>query len=585
MRNVKSTFFLFLLLSSFSLLGCKKVLPTILGSVSLGQITEITDASAKVEIDITSDGRGTISDAGVSVNDRGCATCNGGLIFTTTVRKGKTVITMTGLKKATKYNIAAYVINEAGTFYTNEMTFTTSALLPTVSPNNSSISGITGATAVFNNHFISDDGGAPAFTKGICWSTNPSPTISDFRTKDTIINKAYGGYGIRLVDLKPNTKYYVRPYAINSVGVGYGKELSFTTDPNNSCQTKLIEPDALVIRIIPTSADKFLLLGGFQTINGLNHYNSALFNNDGTIDNSYLASNSDYSVNLYTYNDATYLPNGKIIVPVRHNNTGKFTVMRLNANGSIDNSFNIPSGTSSQIIKTIVLNDGKIILVGRFTDFNGIPANRIVKLNADGSRDGTFTLNPNLSFGTIVSAALLNNGSFVVQSSATSGFVNYVIKTDGSIDTGSNLHNTMTPNWIISVLKNGQFLCTSPNYAITKMNANGTNDNSFNSIKIALSPTANTSYIVHELTDGKYLIGVNSSINSQQIFTLARLNTNGTVDASFGATGTLEFRNGNIQSVNMSGDGKILVGGSFNNFMDKSARNFIKLNANGSLCN
>jgi len=72
------------------------------------------------------------------------------------------------------------------------------------------------------------DGGSAVTSRGICWSTSPNPTISNNITTD---GSGLGIYPSLMTGLLPSTTYYVRAYAINSVGIGYGIEYSFTTPP------------------------------------------------------------------------------------------------------------------------------------------------------------------------------------------------------------------------------------------------------------------------------------------------------------------------------------------------------------------
>jgi len=73
---------------------------------------------------------------------------------------------------------------------------------------------------------ISQDGGLPVLSKGVCWSTNPNPTIGDSKTTD---GNGTGSYVSNVSGLTPNTHYYLRSYATNNSGTGYGIELNFTT--------------------------------------------------------------------------------------------------------------------------------------------------------------------------------------------------------------------------------------------------------------------------------------------------------------------------------------------------------------------
>lgn len=71
-----------------------------------------------------------------------------------------------------------------------------------------------------------NEGGAPILTKGICWNTSPNPTISN---STTATSGGLGSFICQLTSLKANTTYYVRAYATNSAGTGYGDQISFIT--------------------------------------------------------------------------------------------------------------------------------------------------------------------------------------------------------------------------------------------------------------------------------------------------------------------------------------------------------------------
>jgi hypothetical protein len=73
---------------------------------------------------------------------------------------------------------------------------------------------------------ISSDGGASVTAKGVCWSTNPAPTIDDHKTNDGAGGAAFVSF---LTGLEPNTTYYVRAYATNAHGTAYGIAYSFDT--------------------------------------------------------------------------------------------------------------------------------------------------------------------------------------------------------------------------------------------------------------------------------------------------------------------------------------------------------------------
>jgi len=97
------------------------------------------------------------------------------------------------------------------------------AVLPNVAT--LSITSITDTAAASGGN-INDDGGAEVTARGICWSTSPNPTIDDKKTTD---GTGAGIFTSNLIGLQPATPYYVKAYATNSFGTGYGEQQHFTT--------------------------------------------------------------------------------------------------------------------------------------------------------------------------------------------------------------------------------------------------------------------------------------------------------------------------------------------------------------------
>ena len=89
----------------------------------------------------------------------------------------------------------------------------------------SPISNITGITATSGGN-ITDEGSSTVTSRGVCWSTGSTPTISDNKTTD---GAGAGSFSSNLTNLNGATNYYVRAYASNSTGTGYGMAMSFTT--------------------------------------------------------------------------------------------------------------------------------------------------------------------------------------------------------------------------------------------------------------------------------------------------------------------------------------------------------------------
>ncbi len=97
--------------------------------------------------------------------------------------------------------------------------------LPTLST--TAISGITVNSASSGGN-ISSDGGAEVTIRGLCWNTSKDPVVTGSHTTD---GTGTGAFVSSITGLSPNTSYYVRAYATNSVGTAYGNEVNFTTSP------------------------------------------------------------------------------------------------------------------------------------------------------------------------------------------------------------------------------------------------------------------------------------------------------------------------------------------------------------------
>ena len=88
-----------------------------------------------------------------------------------------------------------------------------------------SVSSITQTSAICVSN-VTSDGNSTVNKKGVCWNPAQEPTIEDDLTND---GYSSGTYTSIITDLQPNTTYYVRAYATNSIGTNYSKTLGITT--------------------------------------------------------------------------------------------------------------------------------------------------------------------------------------------------------------------------------------------------------------------------------------------------------------------------------------------------------------------
>jgi hypothetical protein len=95
--------------------------------------------------------------------------------------------------------------------------------LPVVTTTN--VSGITSISAI-SGGTVTNGGGLPVIARGVCWDTVSNPTIADHKTIDSL---GLGSYISLMAGLSPGTTYFIRAYATNSIGTGYGNEINFST--------------------------------------------------------------------------------------------------------------------------------------------------------------------------------------------------------------------------------------------------------------------------------------------------------------------------------------------------------------------
>ena len=189
-------------------------------------VSNISLTSVQCGGDVISDGDGTILTRGVCWNSAGSPTLINCVNKTQDgTGSGSFVSQVPGLIRGTTYYLTAYATNEKDTGYGEVKTFMTLTIYyPTVIT--SYATPIDSSAQCESN--ITNDGGAPVTSRGVCWSLSMNPTINNMHTVD---GSGTGWFNSNITNLVPNTQYYVRSYATNSEGTGYGNELIFTTLP------------------------------------------------------------------------------------------------------------------------------------------------------------------------------------------------------------------------------------------------------------------------------------------------------------------------------------------------------------------
>ncbi|MBK9734022.1 MAG: VCBS repeat-containing protein [Saprospiraceae bacterium] len=338
------------------------------------------------------------------------------------------------------------------------------------------------------------------------------------------------------------------------------------------------------------SDGKIIVGGEFTSFNGTPRSRIARLNADGTLDASFNPGTGFDS----TVRSTSLQPDGKIIVGgqfTSFNGTTINHIARLNADGTLDTGFNVGSGFNSTVFSITLQLDGKIMVGGQFTSFDGTPRNNIVRLNADGSLDAGFNAGP-LFTGTVRSTSLQPDGKIIVGG----GFSIFDgtnlsqciarLNADGSRDAGFNAGVVSNGSVVYSthLLPDGKIIVGGDpmlfngmqRYGIVRLNTNGSLDAIFN-------PNVGGGLVVYStslLPDGKIIAGGNfSSLNGAPRSCIGRLNADGSLDASFNHGAAF---NNHVYSTSLQPDGKIIAGGNFTTFNGTFTRYIARLNSDGT---
>ena len=333
--------------------------------------------------------------------------------------------------------------------------------------------------------------------------------------------------------------------------------------------------DAIAETVIAQPDGKILLSGSFTHFNGTPHGYMVRLNSDGSIDNTFSAQPS------YRVRTMALQPDGKIVIGGFFNAVGfesRNLIARLNPDGSLDTSFDPGTGASGTlgvaidgnpnpfVFATAVQNDGKILITGNFTNYNGTRITGLARLNSNGSLDTSFNVGDDLNtWGR--SLTLLDGGRFIV----TGWFDHYnhadhsrmaIVNPDGSADPSFNPNiGDATAVYSAIPLPNGKYIICGHSESVQKifqqdiarLNADGSFDTSF--LGIANDKTE----MVRMQSDGKILLcGYFGYVDNVPRTSVARLNPDGSLDESF----KVDVDN-YAWSMFVQPDGKILVSGGF----------------------
>jgi uncharacterized delta-60 repeat protein len=350
-------------------------------------------------------------------------------------------------------------------------------------------------------------------------------------------------------------------------------------------------PSANVEKAIPLANGKVLIGGWFTTVSGTSAIRLARLNADGTLDPAFSVGTGPSD----GISDMVLQPDGKLLVSGSFqtvNGSNARGVVRLLSTGAVDNTFSTGSGpTFSNVVTTMALQpDGKIIIGGSFTQFNGANRRRIARLNATGSVDTSFQPGTGAD-NDVIAVALQPDGKVLVTGVFTSfnnlpwqrlvrlqanGVVdNTFVPVDGLNNTGFAFHVAPDGHFLLGgdhIMYNGHF-----QLRIVKAFADGAVDTSF----MPNTGLNGVAYALARLPDGRILVGGEfAKYNGVTRRGLCRVWPDGTIDPSFD---TGEGFNEDVRAVAIQPDGRVVVAGFFTRFNGVPRNRIARLLPDGGL--
>jgi uncharacterized delta-60 repeat protein len=269
-------------------------------------------------------------------------------------------------------------------------------------------------------------------------------------------------------------------------------------------------------------------------------------------------------------------------------------IVRLNTDFSIDDTFVYGTGFNAETIGLVIQSDGKIVVGGAFTSYNGTARNRIVRLNTDGSIDGTFNVGTGFD-ATVWAITLQPDGKILVGGDFTSysgSAVSKIVRlnTNGTIDTtftdAGTINGTIYDIGVQpdnKVVIAGGFTTISgvTNNRIARFSSTGVIDNTF----VTGGLNGFGAFVVLCQADGKVMVGGDfttvSGVSSNRI---VRLLSGGTIDATFNVGTGFAQTGGNCQILDIAlTNGKYLVSGQFGSYNGTTAKALVRINSDGSI--
>jgi len=503
---------------------------------------------------------------------------------------------------------------------------------PTVATDGVTLGYLTGNTATVTDpgigYLLTSDGTSTGILgqSGITYSSG----TTTFTIQDDYTFQYRNNYGIDLIarsDSEGNVSWI--PQVIKSAAnaltisdaavIGLGGDLSYTTDIDlNSNELNITNQnppfmigdgfDNSATGVVEQSDGKIIIIGDYEHYSGETWSGITRLNSDGSSDSTYVTGSGFYDISIGVGGGRTIgiQSDDKVVVGggfETYDGVSYPSLVRLNTDGSYDTTFAVGAGFSGAGgLRTLIIQDnGKILMGGEFTTYQGVTRNYLLKTNSDATIDYTFDVGTAFSgnvgaFTTVLAMVEQTDGKFVIGGDFTSYDGNTSsaivrINSDGSYDdtfnVGAGFNNRVyslsySPDGKILVV--GDFTSYSGTTVnrIVRLDSDGSIDSTFD-IGTGFNDAARRIYIQ---TNGKYLVGgAFTTYDGDTANDLVRLNTDGSIDTTFDAGVGFATAGSQVSQISLLSNGKYVIVGNFTTYKGTSVNRIVRINQSGDIDN
>jgi uncharacterized delta-60 repeat protein len=300
-------------------------------------------------------------------------------------------------------------------------------------------------------------------------------------------------------------------------------------------------PDDVVYSLEIQTDEKVVIVGMFTNYSGTGRRGIARINSNGLVDSDFITG-TGFNSSIEPFDTARTVSlqaDGKIICGgsfTNYNNAFRNRIARLHSNGILDTTFNVGEGANFSVETLSIQSDGKVIIGGDFTRYNGQNRNRIARLHSNGILDTTFSVGTGANSFGVSTTSIQPDGKVIIGG----GFTTY---------SGTTINR------------------------IARLHSNGILDTTF-SVGTGSNSGVATTLIQ---SDGKVIIGgFFTSYSGTTINRIARLHSNGLIDSSFDVgTGA----NDRVRTISKDKACKLIIGGGFTSYNGEARNRIARIGA------